>query len=110
MAKKSAQAIVDDLTAVGEDIRQRAVEETREYVARAVEEMFLGGPNVGRRQFDHRSPHDCIYEYLQDHETLQAEPSLKAALERFEDSYVTDDFRAGILFACKLFADPDFEY
>lgn len=51
MAKKSAQAIVDDLTAVGEDIRQRAVEETREYVARAVEEMFLGGPNVGRRQF-----------------------------------------------------------
>ncbi|WP_280220662.1 hypothetical protein [Nocardia neocaledoniensis] len=110
MAKKSASELVDELSGIGEELRQLAVDETRTYVARAVEEMFLGGPKIDRRQFDNRSPEDCIFEFLAEQASLQSEPTLKAALDRLDENGITDDFRAGILFACKLFADPTFDY
>ncbi|MFE6925963.1 hypothetical protein ACFVAV_33470 [Nocardia sp. NPDC057663] len=110
MAKKSASELADELAGLGEEIRQRATEEARKYVALAIEEMFLGGPKVNRKQFDNRSPEDCIFEFLEEQASLQSEPTLKAALNRLDESGISDDFRAGILFACRLFADPDFDY
>lgn len=110
MTKKSADDLVGELAEIGEEIRRRATDEARTYVALHIEEMFLGGPKVNRRQFAHQSPDNCIIEHLENHPSLQAEPRLKALLERLDEDDISDDFRDGILFACRLFADPDFEY
>lgn len=110
MAKKSAAELADELAGIGEEIRQRAVDETREYVALAVEETFLGGPKVNRTQFGNRSPEECILEFLEEQPSIRNEPMLKAAAERLGENGINDDFRAGILFACRPFADPSFDY
>lgn len=110
MTKKSADDLVGELAGIGEEIRQRATAEARKYIPLHIKELFLGGPNISRSQFGHRSTEDCIFEFLEEHPSLQAEPELKAALKQLDENGVSDDFRAGILFACTLFADLDFDY
>ncbi|MFI7524531.1 hypothetical protein [Nocardia salmonicida] len=110
MAKKSADELVDELAGRAEEIRQRATEEARIYIAKHMEELFLGGPKVSRHPFGGESPADCIYEFLADHPSLQKDALLTAAKVRFDEDMISEDFLAGVLFACRLFADPDFDY
>ncbi|MGW4533519.1 hypothetical protein ACWEOI_21470 [Nocardia sp. NPDC004340] len=49
-------------------------------------------------------------EELTDNPVLQQIPALHALVDRFEDDGVSPDFRAGVLFAVKLLADPKFDY
>src|SRR5690606_31365450 len=60
--RKSSSELADDLAGLGAEIRDRAVEETRAELARALEEMFVGGPSVDRGRFGggQKSPADCI--------------------------------------------------
>ncbi|MGW6730218.1 hypothetical protein ACWF9G_30330 [Nocardia sp. NPDC055029] len=110
MAKKSASELADELAGLGEEIRQRATDEARTDIAQHIRDMFVGGPKIDRKSFGGASPDACIHEFLDDHPSLQKDPLLKATAKRLDEDGINDDFRAGIAFACRLFADPDFDY
>ncbi len=110
MAKKSASELADELSGIGEEIRQRATDEARTDIAQHIREMFIGGPKIDRKSFGGDSPDACIHEFLDDHPSIQSDPLLEAAAERFDENGISDDFRAGIAFACRLFADLGFDY
>ncbi|MGW6728713.1 hypothetical protein ACWF9G_22675 [Nocardia sp. NPDC055029] len=110
MASKSASELADELAGFGEEIRQRATDEARADISQHIREMFLGGPKIDRKGFGGATPADCVFEFLAEHPSLQKDPLLKAAAKRFDDNGISDDFRAGVLFACRLFADPNFDY
>ncbi len=109
MAKKSVSELVDQVAVLAEEIGKQAVAETRRDVARQVEEHFLGGKNVSRTVYDGASPDDCIVYALGEYPTM-THPDLTAAFVRFDADGVSDDFRAGILFAVRLFADSEYDY
>jgi hypothetical protein len=109
MAKKSAADLVEELAGAGEEIRQRAVAETRKYVALELEEQFLGTARASRSTYGGANPDDCIVEALAEFSSL-CDPRLQAVRARFEEDGVSDDFRAGVLFAVRLLADPEFDY
>lgn len=109
MPKKTSSDLAEELAGLGEEIRQRAIAETRKDIAEEVAAHFLGGPRVARRTYGGTSPDDCIVEALADFETLR-DPRLQSARDRFEEQGVSDDFRAGVLFAVRLFADPHYDY
>uniref|UniRef100_UPI0037C5C900 hypothetical protein n=1 Tax=Amycolatopsis benzoatilytica TaxID=346045 RepID=UPI0037C5C900 len=111
MAKKSASELADELAGLGEEIVKRATAETRKYVAQEIEEQFLGTPRAARKTYCGRTPDDCIMDALTDDEAASLKDArLQAVRERFEEDGPSDDFRAGILFAVRLFADPTFDY
>lgn len=113
MAKKSATDWAESLSAMvyatGEKIRDAAVEEVTKYKGKHVEEVYL--QPTGRKTFGGKTPDACILEDLADFPTLANVPRLQQALQRFQDAgAVSEDFRAGLLMAARLFQDPDFEY
>ena len=111
MARKSASDLAEDLAGLGEEIVKRATAETRKYIALEIEEQFLGTPRASRKTYGGRHPDACIVEALEDTSAASMQdPRLQAALDRFVQDGPSDDFRAGILFAVRLFADPDFDY
>lgn len=106
---KSAEELADDLAALAQELRATAAGEVRTEIAREIEQRFLtrtsdnGTTYVG-------SPDDCLLEELTDNPVLQQIPALQALIDRFEDDGISPDFRAGVLFAAKLIADPGFDY
>lgn len=109
MTKMSARKLVDELAGIGQEIYDRAQMEAREYVAREIEGRFLGWPGQDRRAHADRHPDDCLFEELTENPKLQV-AALREITERFERDGVSADFRAGVLFAVRLLADPDFDY
>lgn len=107
MARKSASDLVEDLAGLGEEILKRAIAETRSDVAAQVEDQFLGTKN--RKMYSGAAADDCIVSALADFPTM-TDARLQALRERFETDGVSDDFRAGILFAVRLVADKDYDY
>lgn len=107
---KSAEEMSEEIAVLIEDMREKAVRETRKDVADAIEEQFLGKPRVSRSMYNGASPDTCILEFLNDdYPPLAKERRLQGLLDRFNEDGITDDFRAGILFAVRLAADPEFE-
>jgi hypothetical protein len=97
------------MAGMAEEIQKAAVGETRKYVAMGIEDHLLKA--TGRRTYGEMTPEESILEELRDCPTLR-DPRLQAALKRFEtnEDGVTDDFRAGLLMAVRLFADPEYDY
>lgn len=108
-SRKSASELAGELAGLGEEIERLARDETRVYLGRHLEEMFVGGPKVGRREFGHRSPQACVEDMLAE-PGLREIPELAAFAARLEDEGVTEDFTAGILFAARLMQDTTFDY
>lgn len=106
---KSASDLVNDLAGIGEQIQKAAIAETRKYVAQAVEDQFL--QVTGRKIYGGKGADEHIVEMLRE-APLNEIPRLRQALEHFEDNdgEVSEDFRAGILFAVRLFADEMYDY
>src|SRR5690242_15238483 len=109
MAKRSASDLAGELAELGEEIRRRAVAETRRDLAREIEEQFVGGPAVSRRTYGGASPDECVVEALGEVPTLR-DPRLESLRDRFEEEGVSADFRAGVLFVVRLMADPEYDY
>jgi hypothetical protein len=112
MAKSAtdlAEGLAGMVAGIGEQIQQAAISETRTYVAKAIEEQFL--QPTGRKTYGGASADQCIVEMLRE-APLNEIPRLREALQRIEDNggQVSEDMRVGILFAVRLFADPDFDY
>jgi hypothetical protein len=101
MAKKTASSMVEDIADLAAKLEQAAGQETRTYLAREIENQFLG---VSRPVTD-----DCIIEALADYPSL-TDRRLQALRDRFVSEGVSEDFRAGLLFAVRLVADLDYEY
>ncbi|GAB4590335.1 hypothetical protein [Nocardia sp. IFM 10818] len=113
MTGKSATQLADELADIAHEVRRRAADEVRADIAQEIEQRFLGRQGLDRSVYAGRHPDDCLLLELADNPALQKIPTLRAALQRFDDEDgdgVTADFRAGVLFAVKLFADPDFDY
>jgi hypothetical protein len=104
-----AEGLAGMVAGIGEDIQRAAIAETREYVAKAVENQFL--QPTGRKTYGGATPDECIVEMLRE-APLNEIPRLRQALQRIEDNggEVSEDFRAGILMAVRLFADEDYDY
>jgi hypothetical protein len=112
MTRKSAAELAEGLAETAHEVRRRAAEEIRDDIAREIEDRYLGRPGTNRSVYAGRHPDDCVVEELADNPALQV-PVLQAALARFNDEDgdgITADFRAGVLFAVRLLADPDFDY
>lgn len=111
--RKSASELADELAGMGEEIRQRAVDEAREGVAREIRDQFAGGPKVSRRTYGGRSPAACIEETL-DHMKSEGQPpmppELAAVAEQIERDGVPTAFTAGIQFAARCMEDLEFEF
>ena len=111
--RKSASELADELAGMGEEIRQRAVDETREDLAQEIRDQFTGGPKVSRRTYGGQSPAACIEEAL-DHMKSAGQPpmppELAAVAERIERDGVPEAFTAGIQFAARCMEDLSFEF
>ncbi|GAB4590382.1 hypothetical protein [Nocardia sp. IFM 10818] len=113
MTKKTAADLAEGLADTAREVCRRAAEEVRGEIAREIEDRFVGRPGMDRSVYASKHPDDCVTEELADNPALQKVPALQAALKRFDDEDgdgVSDDFRAGVLFAARLLADPDFDY
>lgn len=108
-ATELAESLAGMVAGLGEEIQSAAIAETREYVAKVIEDQFL--QPTGRKTFGGASPDQCIADMLRE-APLNKIPRLRDALARIEDNamQVPEDMKAGILFAVRLFADPDFDY
>src|SRR5689334_20918608 len=101
MAKSAsglAEGLVDKVASIVEEIERAAITETRKFVSKAVEAQFL--QPTGRRTYGGKTPDESIVEMLRE-APLNEIPRLQQALERFETGEVSEDFRAGILFAVR---------
>lgn len=105
MAKKTSQDLAEDIAGIAEQIRDRAIAETRKDVADSLKEQYLGDKRVPRSTFSGSSPDDCIIETLK----FMSDAQLKALHDRFSSEGVSEDFRAGLLFAIRLAGDPNYE-
>lgn len=108
-SRKSASELAGELAGLGEEIERLARDETRVYLGRHIEEMFVGGPKVSRRQFGYRSPQACVEDILEE-PALREIPELAEFVAALEEEGVTADFTAGILFAARLMQDTTFDY
>ncbi|GAB3916228.1 hypothetical protein ACFQ1S_20965 [Kibdelosporangium lantanae] len=107
MAKKTSEDLVDEMTGMAAEIRRLAVAETRRDLAAGIEEHFLG--TKSSRKGYTGTPDECVIEALDDFPTMR-DPRLLAIRERLATDGVTDDFRAGIVFALRLVADDEYDY
>ncbi|WP_329073506.1 hypothetical protein [Amycolatopsis sp. NBC_01480] len=111
MAKRTASVsdLVEQMAGLAEEIKTAAVNETRKYVAMGIEDHLIKATD--RQTYSGMTPDESIVEALREFPTLR-EARLQAALKRFEanEDEVTDDFRAGLLMAIRLFADPEYDY
>lgn len=108
-SRKSASDLAGELAGLGEEIERLAQHETRVYLGLHIEEMFVGKPEVSRRQFGHRSPWECVEDMLKE-PALRDVPDLAEFIARLEEDGATEDFTAGILFAARLMQDTTFDY
>lgn len=108
-SRKSASDLAGELAGLGDEIERLARDETRVYLGRYIEEMFVGGPKVSRRQFGERSPWECVQDMLQE-DALRELPDLAEFAARLEEEGSAEDFAAGILFAARLMQDTTFDY
>ncbi|MFD3464752.1 hypothetical protein ACFWVM_34060 [Nocardia fluminea] len=108
--RKSADELAGELAGIGEQIQRRTAEETRQGLAREIEEQFIGGAN-GRSAFAGQSPTECIVSALEDMRAEgKAPPELEAIAEEIERDGVPEAFTAGILFAARCMDDLSFEF
>jgi hypothetical protein len=107
MARKTASDLVDELACLGEEIQKRTAAETRKDAASSIEDQFLG--TRSRALYCGSSADDCVVQALTEFPSL-TDRRLQGLAERFDAEGVSDDFRAGILFAARLIADKDFEF
>ncbi|WP_280460903.1 hypothetical protein [Nocardia carnea] len=110
MSKKTADELSEQIGALATDLQRRAAEEVRADIATAIEDQFLGRRGHGREIYRGAIPEDCVLLELSDNPVMQADPVLRAAATRIEEHGLTEDFRAGILFAVRLLADPEYDY
>jgi len=108
-SRKSASDLAGELAGLGDEIERLARDETRVHLGRYLEEMFVGGPKVGRAQFGHRSPWECVEDMLKE-DALRDLPDLAAFAARLEGEGSAEDFVAGILFAARLMQDTTFDF
>ncbi|MFI8978471.1 hypothetical protein ACIGO9_36715 [Nocardia asteroides] len=111
--RKTASEMVDELAGMGEEIRQRAVDETREGVAHEIRDQFVGGPKVSRRTYGGKSPAACIEEtldYMKSADQPPMPPELAAVAEQIEQDGVPEAFTAGVQFAVRCMEDLSFEF
>ncbi|MFD8104343.1 hypothetical protein ACFV24_32900 [Nocardia fluminea] len=108
-SRKSASDLAGELAGLGDDIERLARDETRVHLGRHLEEMFVGGPKVGRGQFGHRSPWECVEDMLQE-APLRELDGLAEFVAKLEEDGATEDFTAGILFAARLMQDTTFDF
>ncbi|MFD3431329.1 hypothetical protein [Nocardia fluminea] len=109
-SRKSASDLAGELAGLGDEIERLARDETRVYLGRYLEEMFVGGPKVSRAQFGHRGPWECIEDMLKE-DALRELPDLATFVARLEGEGVSEeDFAAGILFAARLMQDVTFDF
>jgi hypothetical protein len=104
-----AEGLAGMVAGIGEEIQKAAIAETRKYVAKAVEDQFLAP--TGRKTYGGATPDQCIVEALRE-APLSKIPRLHQAFLRIEDNggEVSEDLRAGVLLAVRLFADEGYEY
>lgn len=106
---KSTQDLIAELAGIGQDIEDAAKHDVREYLAKGIENEFLRA-DADRSTFEGQTPNERIEQALAEWPTMKA-ARLQAMLGRIKfDTGVTDDFRAGILFAVKLIADEEYDY
>ncbi len=106
MAKKTASGIADQIAGLAEKLQATATTEARTGLARHIEAHFL--TETGRAAFSNVAPDDSVTEALA-WGTMQ-DPRLQALRDRFETDGVSEDFRAGLLFALRLVADTEYDY
>lgn len=103
---KKADELADELAVLGYTLRRKAANEVRAELAHEIEQWYLPLPGDDRTGYGGRTGDDCVLDELADNPVLQNLPLLQAVVGRFEKEGVSLDFRAGILFAVRLIADP----
>lgn len=110
--RRTSDELASEVAGLAEEIRQRAIDETRADLARAIEDQFVGRPGLSRREYGWTAPQDSVLEVLA---ALVAEgrklpAPLAAVAAKAEDDGVPPGFVAGLLFATQLMADPQYDY
>ena len=106
---KTANDIADQIADLASQLQETTVAEVRTDLAEGIENHFLGRRGVSRTTYEGRSADDCVIDALADFPTL-TDKRLQALRDRFENEGVSDDFKAGLLFAIRLVADKGYEY
>ena len=101
MAKKTSSDLAAQIADLADDLQRLTVREVRTDLSNEIEDRFLKGRRV--------SSDDSVIEALTDFPTMK-DPRLQGLRQRFENDGVSDDFRAGLLFALRLVGDQVYEY
>lgn len=91
---KTSTDLVESLAGMVEELREKATLETRQWVAEALKDQYVGADS------------DDILSALGSCSNLKGKGFAKL-LAKFTESGVSDDFRMGILFAARMAGDPD---
>lgn len=106
----TADELAERIGTLTADLQRLAAEEVRADIATEIEHRYLGKPGRSRAVYRDATPEDCVLLELRDNPALRDDPALRECAARIEEHGITPDFRAGILFAVRLLADPEFDY